>query len=375
MSTTSIFKKLANKYLENTEAYIPGPLMRDIINLSGLDATEIIKLSSNENPLGPPPMAIEAIVKSASIAAIYPDSQAKELRTEVGKYLGLGAENIVIGAGSSETMSFIIRAFSSVNDEIICLNPSFTLYREMASTEGRKAVIVELEPDEFAFDPDNLKKAIGDRTKVIFLTRPNNPTSRCMPLKYVKEIADFAPNVVIVSDEAYVEFADNFQDVSAISLIGEDSNVLVTRTFSKAFGLGGLRVGYTAGPKSAIDFVSKIKPKWNVGSLVQNAAIGALRDKEHFKKTLSTVHEGRKMIVKELNEMGFGVVPKPQGNFLMVKVSPVGFTSKQFFIELAKKGISIRGGQEDVGREHVRISIGTKAQNITLIKTIKEIMN
>jgi histidinol-phosphate aminotransferase len=374
MSSESIFKKLANKYLEDTETYIPGPLMSDITNLSGLDSSKIIKLSSNENPLGPPSMAIEAIKESIKIASIYPDSQSKELRNEIGKFLGFGAENIVVGAGSSETMSFIVRAFSSRMDEVICLNPSFTLYREIASTEGRRSIIVELKPDEFAFNPDDLKKAIGDKTKVIFLTRPNNPTSRCMPLKAVKEIADFAPNAIIVSDEAYVEFADNFRDVSAVSLIGEDSNVLVTRTFSKAFGLGGLRVGYTVGPKTAIDYLSKVKPKWNVGSLVQNAAIGALRDKEHFIKTLSTVNEGRKMLVKELREIGFGVVPEPQGNFLMVKVSPVGFTSKQFFIELAKKGISIRGGQEDVGKNHVRISIGTKTQNIILIENIKEIM-
>ena len=127
MRTTSIFKKLANKYLEDTETYIPGPLMEDIVNLSGLDSSKIIKLSSNENPLGPPPMAIEAMNNSTSIASIYPDSQAKELRTEIGSFLGFRAENIVIGAGSSETMSFIIRAFSSRKDEVICLNPSLWL--------------------------------------------------------------------------------------------------------------------------------------------------------------------------------------------------------------------------------------------------------
>ena len=370
----SIFKKLANEYLEDTPSYIPGPLVKEIVRLSGLEPSKIIKLSSNENPFGPPPKAIEAIYQSISATSIYPDSKSKDLRGEIAKWLGLLPENIVVGAGSSETMSFIIRAFSSAKDEVVCLNPSFTLYQEIASIEGRKPVVVNLEPDEFAFDPQNLGKAIGEKTKVVFLTRPNNPTSRCMPLETVKEVADSAPNVVFVSDEAYIEFADDYQHVSAINLIAENTNVLVTRTFSKAFGLAGLRVGYAVGPKSAIEYLSKIKPKWNVGTLVQNAAIGALQDSEHLTKTISTTQECRTKLVRELGGMGFGVVPKPQGNFVMVKVSPMGFTSEEFFIELAKKGISIRGGQEDLGKDFVRISIGTSAQNDALIQNIKQII-
>ena len=371
----SIFEKLANSYLkEDIPTYIPGPLIRDIVTLSGLDPSEIIKLSSNENPFGPPPMAIEAIYRSIKNTSIYPDSRSTELREEIAKWLGILPENITIGSGSSETMSFIIRAFSSVNDQVISLNPSFTLYQEIAAAEGRKPVTVSLKPDEFAFDPDDLKKAIRDNTKVVFLTRPNNPTSRCMTLKDVKEVSDFAPNVVFVSDEAYIEFADDYRNVSAINLIGEDSNIIVTRTFSKAFGLAGLRAGYAVGPKSATEYISKIKPKWNVGSLVQNAAIAALRDTEHFRKTVSVTRECRKVLVRELLEMGFGVVPEPQGNFVMVKVSSAGFSSKEFFVELAKKGISIRGGQEDVGNEYVRISIGTEAQNDTLVQAIRQIV-
>jgi len=375
LKTRTIFERIANEWLVEVPTYVPGPLAKYIAALSGLKQDQIVKLSSNENPLGPPPLAVKSVLDSTSILSYYPDSQARELRAHISTWLGGGfnPNNIVVGSGSSETMSLIVRAFSKEGDHVVCVDPSFLLHREIASIEGRKPIIAKLTPEAFELKPDDVMNVLSNKTKIIFIARPNNPTGRLVPLKVVRQISENCPDAVVVCDEAYVEFADDYPEASAASLVDEYGNILVTRTFSKVFGLCDLRVGYTVGPESAIKFVSKIKPKWNVGMLAQNACSAALRDIKHFEKTLATVKGGREYLKKELLKLGFGVVPNPQGNFLMVKVSVKGFTSAQFFHELATKGFSIRGGTEDLGNEYIRISVGTQAQNRTLIEAIQEV--
>lgn len=264
MKTKSLFKKLANRYLERIPTYVPGPLVNDIVALRGLRPDQIVRPSSNENPLGPPPMAVKAVRDSARILSLYPDSQASELRMEISRWLAdsVNADNIVVGAGSSETMSFIVRAFSKPGDQVICIHPSFVMHREVAAADGRKPVVVKLAPEAFELDANRLKRTITSKTRLIFIARPNNPTSRLVPLEVIKEISEQANNAIVVCDEAYVEFADDYPHASAVDLVSEDSNILVTRTFSKVFGLSDLRIGYTVGPRSAIKYLAKVKPKW-----------------------------------------------------------------------------------------------------------------
>lgn len=377
MTTEYPIQKLANKYLDNSPSYVPGPLLEDIARISGKKSDEIVKLSSNENPLGPPPLSVKAIQEYATKVSLYPDSQANELRTAISKWLGqdgVSPENIVVGAGSSEVMSFIVRAFSSPGDEILCLNPSFILHREISAVEGRIPITVNLQPDQFRFDPETIIATVTPKTRIIFIARPNNPTSWLVPLDTVQKIMKSAPDVILVCDEAYVEFAEKYREVSAVTLMQEESNVIVTRTFSKAFGLCDLRVGYGIASRLAASYMRKIKPKWNVGMLAQHAALAALADEDHFLKTINTVKEGREFLLNEFRSMGFPVVDDPQGNFIMVNVGTRGFSSKTFFERLASKGISIRGGTEDVGSSYVRISIGTREQNQNLIASIRSFL-
>jgi histidinol-phosphate aminotransferase len=181
-----------------------------------------------------------------------------------------------------------------------------------------------------------------------------------------------APNAVIVSDEAYIEFADAFPQVSAVNLISDRSNVLVTRTFSKLFGLANLRVGYAVGPETAISALSKVQPKWNLGMVAQNAAEAAVGDREHFAQTRKMVKEGRDYLMRELPHIpGIEPVSDPQGNFVMAKVVNAGFTAAAITESLTRCGIVIRG---DFHPDYVRISVGTMPQNEALVGNLRELV-
>jgi histidinol-phosphate aminotransferase len=371
MGKPTTFTLLANPYLNQIKPYVPGLTSREAAERYHIPPEKLIKLSSNENPLGPPPLAAQAAYQMLNELHRYPDSKALALRRQIAEIEGLRAENVIIGAGSSEIMSFIIRAFSRPDDEVVSMDPSFTVYPELATADGRRPIFIPL---DYPFDlkAEDVKAILSDRTRVLFLTRPNNPTSRLIPLPIFEAMARMVPKAVVVADEAYIEFADNYHEQTARHLINKVENVMVTRTFSKAYGIPNLRVGYALGVPEAIDFLFKVKPKWNVGEVAQQAAIGALRDRDHFEKVLSVVREGRRYLCDRLAQIpGFEIVPEPQGNFIMVKVRDLGYSAEAFTEALGAQGIIIRG---DFHPDYVRISIGTQTDNEALMKAVYKII-
>lgn len=372
MDQEALFEKLAPEgRTTELRRYHPGPTLEDLCSKYGFAPEAVLKLSSNENPLGPPPEAVHRVDSLLPQLHRYPDWEAKKLRQAIAQRLGLSPANVIIGAGSSELMGMIIRAFSEVSDEVASLNPSFTLYREITAAEGRSPLIVDLD-DKFQLDTNALRDTLTERTKIIFLARPNNPTSLLIPLEQVRDIMTMAPEAVIVSDEAYIEFADNFREETALNLVEPGANLIVTRTFSKAFGLANLRIGYAVGCQSAVERLFTMKPKWNVGMVAQEAAIAALHDEAHLDRTRRTVLEGREYLLRQLSSLnGLKPVREPQANFVMVKVSDIGLSAPEFADRLVQKGIIIRG---DFLRDYVRISIGRDAENEKLIMEIKRII-
>jgi histidinol-phosphate aminotransferase len=368
---SSVFDRNVNRSLFEIKPYIPGPTVAEIIAKYGVPADKVIKLSSNENNLGPSPKAVEAVLQTSKVLHHYTDTRAVSLRKAIAKYVGLKPENILAAAGSSEIMSFIVRAFSKPGDEVVLADPSFTLYAEVALADGRTPVVIKLPPD-FVLKIEDIERKLSARTRVIFITRPNNPTSKLPPLEMVQKLMQLAPDAVIVSDEAYVEFADAFPQVSAVNLISDKSNILVTRTFSKLFGLANLRIGYAVGPKTAISALAKVQPKWNLGMVAQNAAEAAVGDREHFAKTRQMVKQGRDYLMRELPRIpGIETVSDPQGNFVMAKVVGAGFAAAALTEALTRRGIVIRG---DFHPDYVRISVGTMPQNKALIENLKELV-
>jgi len=375
MANKSIFEEIVNPQLKKIVPYVPGPMTKDIAAKYEMDPARVIKLSSNENPLGVPPLARAKIIEMAGEASLYPDAEARELRAALAEYVRMRPENIVVGPGSSSMMMHIIEVFSSPGDEVIFTSPAFgSFYEEITLARGRTPVKVPLE-ENFDLDLSKLKRALSPRSRVVFITRPNNPTSKLVPLKDLRVILKDAEAVkaIVVSDEAYVEFAD--PHTSALEFfyeMGEGINLLVTRTFSKAFGLADIRMGYCVGPAVAIAFLSKAKPKWGTGMLAQCAAIAALKDKEHLQRTLEVVRKGREYLYRELGRLGLKMVDAPQGNYVTAKVSEFGYTAEEFTEELCRRGgIMIRG---DFHTEYVRISIGTMPQNEAVVETVAQMI-
>ncbi len=375
MAKKSIFEEIVNPQLEKIVPYLPGPMTKDIAAKYEMDPARVIKLSSNENPLGVPPLARAKIIEMAGETSLYPDAEARELRAALAEYVRMRPENIVVGPGSSSMMMHIIEVFSSPGDEVVFTSPAFgSFYEEITLARGRTPVKVPLE-ENFDLDVNKLRKALTPRSRVVFITRPNNPTSKLVPLKDLRVILKDAEVVkaIVVSDEAYVEFADPHTSVLELFYeMGEGINLLMTRTFSKAFGLADIRMGYCVGPAVAIAFLSKAKPKWGTGMLAQCAAIAALKDKEHLQRTLEVVRQGREYLHRELGRLGLKMVDAPQGNYVTARVSEFGYTAEQFTEELCRRGgIMIRG---DFHPEYVRISIGTMPQNEAVVETVAQMI-
>lgn len=367
--------EIVNPQLKKITPYLPGPLTKDIAAKYEIDPARLIKLSSNENPLGVPPLAKAKIIEMAGEASLYPDAEARELRSALAQYTNMRPENIVVGPGSSSLMMHIIEVFSAPGEEVIFTSPAFgSFYEEITLARGRKPKKVDLE-ENFDLDVEKFKKAFTPQSRIVFLTRPNNPTGKLIPLADVREILQTAASfkAMVVSDEAYIEFAD--PHTSAVELfyeLGEGINLLVTRTFSKAFGLADLRVGYIVGGAEAISYLSKAKPKWGTGMLAQYAAIAALKDKEHLTRTLEVVRLGREFLHRELSKLGLKMVAAPQGNYVTAKVSDFGYTAQEFTEEICRRGgIMIRG---DFHPEYVRISVGTMPQNEAVVATIAQMI-
>jgi histidinol-phosphate aminotransferase len=366
----STFDRLASPDLIKSHPYAPGLTVAEAAARYRVPVDRIIKLSSNENPIGPSPLAVEAAERKLPELHRYPDSTARELRSAISSLEQVREENVIVGAGSSELMSFVIRAFSVRGDEVLSLDPGFDVYAQIAVAEGRSSVRVSL---DFPFLPtlQQFADKITPRTRVIFVTRPNNPTSRLLPIGLFLEIAQEARNAIVVSDEAYIEFADGYRRETAAPYALDRPNVLVSRTMSKAYGIPNARVGYMLGRPEAIAYLGRLKPIWNVGEVAQRAGIGALEDTAHLDETLRTVREGRAYLVEQLASRGLPLVPDPQANFVMVDVRPTRYAAPEFVDLIAHYGVLIRG---DFHPDYVRISVGTAKDNRALIEAVDAVL-
>lgn len=358
------------------EPYLPGLTRETAAAMVGAKPHRIAKLSSNENPLGTSPKVIEAITAMHWLVHEYPNPSAEDLRKVIGTYLDVDANQVVVSAGSSTLMHAIIDAFSTPGGEILSLDPGFTVYPEIALIHGRTAKTVSLNEDDFLLSLDALKAAITPNTQIIFLTRPNNPTATMIPLEIFAKAAEMAAEVgaLIVSDEAYIEFCE-IPGQSANELLKADPqkyrNVMFSRTCSKAFGIGNMRVGYAVALPEVAGCLALANAKWPTGAVAQAAAAAAIEDKEHLAKTLTTVWQGRRYLTEELNAMGFPVAPNPQANYVMFDVAASGLTAETFADKVFRDDhVLIRG---DFSPRYIRASIGTPEENWRLVNAAKKL--
>jgi histidinol-phosphate aminotransferase len=342
--------------------YVPGKSIEEIAKKYGINPSEIIKLGSNENVLGPSPMAVEALISTSSMVNIYPSAVASELVEAISVYTGLPVENICAsGPGMDGLLDNLMRLLINQGDEVVLPTPTFSYYEIAARANG--AVAAHVAPgNELAFDVEAIKTAISERTKVIFLCSPNNPTGKLMAEEDVRAILESTKGLVFV-DEAYVEFADS----NLSHLVEEYDNIIIGRTFSKAFGLAGLRIGYGLMPAWLKTQYMKIATPFNVSYPAVMAGVAALSDKDYLDRSISCTKKGRVFLIKNIP---FRVYDS-QANFVLVDVAPM--VAADVAESLLKKGIIVRDCRsfKNAGDSLIRVTVGTQQQNEKVVAAFK----
>ena len=364
---TSIWK-LANPQLRDIMVYEAGKPIEETARELGIDPGAIIKLASNENPLGPSPKAIQAMHAALENAHLYPDGNGFYLCKAIAAKLGLAPENIILGNGSNEALEFLGHAFLDAmrRDEVIASQHAFVVYKLVATSFGAR--MIEVPSPDYQQDLEAMLEAITPRTRLIFIPNPNNPTGTLISQRAIDSFMSRIPeNVMVVFDEAYFEFLNDPPDT--LRFVREDRNVVVLRTFSKIHGLAGLRIGYAVARPDVINLLHRTRQPFNVNSVAQAGALAALEDDVHLRETKRVIDEGRAYLQEEFAEMKLPFVPGV-ANFLMVNVSD----GCAVFQKLLRRKIIVRPLKGYGLSEWVRISVGTMEENRKCVAALREIL-
>ena len=356
----------AHPHVRDLIAYEPGKPVEELAREMGIAPDRIIKLASNENPLGPSPRAVEAMRAALDRAHFYPDGGGWALRGAIAGKLGVERENVVLGNGSNELIEFAGHAFLKPGDEIVTARHAFAVYPLMAQLFG--ATAVEVEDPGFTHDLPAMLAAITPRTRQVFIANPNNPTGTMVGQDAIDHFMDHVPgHVLVVFDEAYHEFLDDPPDV--LRYVREGRNVLVMRTFSKIQGLANLRIGYGVAPREIAGLLQKTRQPFNANGIAQAGAVAGLQDVEHMRRTRELTHEGRDFFESTFREAGLTYVPS-SANFVLVNVGD----GDEVFSALLREGIIVRSMRSYKLPEWIRVSVGTMDQNRRFVETLRGIL-
>ncbi len=359
-------EELVKGCIKEVPPYVPGKSIEEIAESYGIDAESIIRLASNENPLGPSPLAVKEAFEALKASHLYPDPEAKELCSALKDYLNVNSE-IVVGNGSDDILEQVVKIFLTPGDEAIIATPTFSYYGILVKMYGGTAVQIPLKEgqDSFSFDVNALLNSIGDKTKLVFICSPNNPTGNLISESEMEEILE--KGKIVVLDEAYAEFTES----SLAGLTEAYSNLVVTRTFSKAFGLAGLRVGYCACSSELRELILRVKQPFNVSLVAQKAALAALKDREHLERSVKLAKEGREFILKEARALGLRAYDS-QGNFVLIKAEG----RPEIVEELFRRGVIVRGCGSFPGlsEDYFRVSVGLEEENRRFVESLREIV-
>jgi len=357
---------LANSHLRDLALYEPGKPIEETAREYGFRPEEIVKLASNENPLGPSPQVRKAMERALASANFYPDGGGHYLRQALAQKLGVDPENLILGNGSNEIIEFIGHAFLRPGAEMVTSENAFIAYRLVAALFGATAVNVA--DCDHRFDLVAILAMITPQTRVIFIANPNNPTGTLVRQEAIDAFMTRVPNdVVVVFDEAYFEYLDNPPDT--LRFVRADRNVIVLRTFSKIHALANVRLGYGIARPEVIRVLQKTREPFNTSGLAQAGAIAALADTAHQAETKRMTDEGRKYLESEFAALGLPLVPSV-ANFVLVRVGD----GKALFKKLLRQGVIVRALSGYKLPEWIRISVGTMEQNRKCIAALREVL-
>jgi histidinol-phosphate aminotransferase len=355
-----------NRALDTLPSYQPGRLIEEVARELNLPAGEIIKLASNENPLGPSPAALAAMQKVLANLHLYPDGNAFYLKQKLSEKLGITPNNLILGNGSNEIIEFVGHAYFAPGVDVVVSQFCFAIYPLVAKMMG--ANIITVPAKNHGHDLPAMLNAITPRTRVMFVANPNNPTGTLAAREEVIRLVNEVPDqVLLVMDEAYIEFLEEPVDLVPLVRLGTRQNLLMMRTFSKIFGLAGLRLGYGIGHPDLIAALEKIRQPFNINSIAQAAALAALEDAEHMRKTRENNMRGLEFLSRKLRELNLEYVPSA-ANFVLVRVGE----GQRVFEAMQRQGVIVRpmGGYQLP--EWIRISVGTPKENERCIESLRK---
>ena len=351
--------------IKNLPIYVPGKPVEELQRELGLE--RIIKLASNENPHGPSPKVVEAIKNQAPQVGLYPDGNCFYLKQKISIHEEVLPNEITVGNGSNELLELISHAYLSKEDEAIMGEYCFIVY-PIVSTLAQ-ATIVRSKMPNMSHDLDDMANKINSKTKVVFLANPNNPTgSKVQRGELESFIKEIPKQTVVVIDEAYCQYVKEGDRLKPSEIIKEHKNLIILKTFSKAYGLAGLRIGYCVADKALIDSINRAREPFNVNSIAQSAAIEALGDQEHIDECIKNNQEGMVYLKSELNKLSIKYYPS-YANFLLLEFKA---EARIIYEELLKRGVIVRPLEEYGMKNHLRVTIGTTEENKLFVQALKE---
>jgi histidinol-phosphate aminotransferase len=357
-----------NPVLKTLPVYQPGKPIEEVARELNLPVDNIIKLASNENPLGPSRLAVAAMREAARQVNLYPDGSAFYLKQKLAGKLGVTSANLVLGSGSNEVIELLGHALLSPEAEVVVSQYCFAVYPIVTALFGARLVVVPAK--NYAHDLDAMLAAITPQTRLVFVANPNNPTGTTASAEALgRFVAAIPPHVVLALDEAYIEFLDNALDLIPEVRSGARPNLILMRTFSKIYGLAGARLGYGIGHPDLIAELEKIRQPFNINSIAQAAAMAALDDDKHAAKTKKNNARGLKFYEKSFKKLKLEFVPSG-GNFILVKVG----AGQRVFLEMQKLGVIVRPMAGYQLPEWIRISVGTMQENKRCLETLKQVL-
>lgn len=363
----SFINNKARKEIFTLKPYVPGKPIEEVKRELGLE--DIIKIASNENPLGPSPKAMQAVEELIKDIHYYPDANCYNLKQKLAALTGVETEGIVVGNGSDELLMVLAQAFLNPGDEVIYASPTFSEYEFTTRVMG--GICVEVPLNNFKHDLKAMLQAITNNTKFIVICNPNNPTGTCLN---EQEIADFMSSVpddiLVIFDEAYSEYAQSFDFGSGLKYLPEGRNVIVLHTFSKIYGLAGLRIGYGLTRPEIARAMETVMAPFNVNSLAQVAALAAIDDNEHLEKSKSTNSRGKQYLYREFERMGLNYI-ETEANFIFVDT---GQDCQEVFRELLKGGVIVRTGDVFNFPTFIRVTVGTGEENQRFIHDLEKVL-
>lgn len=356
------------KALEKIKPYKPARTLESVKRQYGL--TEVIKLAGNENNHGVSPLVTEALIKFHTELTRYPDMYCTVLRESLAAHLGVQENELLFGNGSFELISLVTQTFLEPGDETVIPVPSFGWYILATISAGGVPVTVPLK--KHTIDLDAVLGAVSERTRVVWLCNPNNPTGTYFTKKQLQAfLAKLPDNILVVLDEAYIDFVYGEDFPDGLGLFREYGNVISLRTFSKVYGLASLRIGYAIANSALIEAISRAKQPINVNAAAQTAAAAALSDENHYRYVVDENARGRALYYKTLEELGLAYLPT-QCNFIMLDTGRDSVQLEQAFLE---RGILLRNGAEFGLPTWLRITIGTQRDNETVLGILRELLN